>query len=315
MQPESLYEVLTDDVDADAPVLVHALTGFMDAGAARQIAVNHLLATYDHRTIASFDIDAIFDYRARRPRLIFDTDHFASVDYPELVLSELHDEEGTGFMVLHGPEPDLAWRAFTAAVVGLVDRFGVRRSIGMNAIPWPSPHTRPVGMSAHASDPALVAGRPTYVGAIEVPGHLGGALEIALGEAGHEAMGFAAHIPHDLTQVEYPKAALAVLREVAVAGDLVFDLGVLEAQAEVSDREISEQVGTNPENVEAVQALEAQYDAMIRGAASALPLADDEGPRDGARLHGEGPLPTGDELAAQLEDFLRTMDEGKPSSD
>jgi hypothetical protein len=301
MQPESLYEILTDDVELDAPVLVHALTGFMDAGAARQLAVTHLLTTYEHRTVAAFDIDTIYDYRARRPRLIFDTDHFASVDYPELLLTELRDERGTGYLLLHGPEPDLAWQTFNRAVITLVEKYGVRRTVGMNAIPWPAPHTRPVGMSAHATDPSLVAGRPTFVGAIEVPGHLGGALEIALGEAGHEAMGFAAHIPHYLTQVEYPRAALALLREVEAAGHLVLDLSVLEANADASDADIAAQVAANPENVEAVHALEAQYDAVARGAESALPLAED------------GPLPTGDEIAAQLEDFLRTMDEGKPS--
>ena len=88
MQPESLYEIVTDDVHLDAPVLVHALSGFLDAGGARQIAVAHLLATHGHRTVAEFDIDAIYDYRARRPRLVFDTDHYASIDYPELLLTE-----------------------------------------------------------------------------------------------------------------------------------------------------------------------------------------------------------------------------------
>ena len=81
----------------------------------------------------------------------------------------------------------------------------------------------------------------------------------------------------------------------------MLDLGVLEANADASDADIATQVASNPENVEAVHALEAQYDAVVRGADSALPLAED------------GPLPTGDEIAAQVEDFLRTMDEGKPT--
>jgi proteasome assembly chaperone (PAC2) family protein len=303
MDPASIYTIRTDDVDLDAPVLVHALSGFLDAGGARQIAVAHVLATHEHRTVAEFDIDAIYDYRARRPRLVFDTDHYASIDYPELLLSEVHDKRDQGFLLLHGPEPDFAWRTFNRAVVEIIERHGVRRTIGMNAIPWPAPHTRPVGMSAHATDPSLVAGRPTFVGAIEVPGHLGGALELALGDAGHEAMGFAAHIPHYLTQVEFPKAALALLREVVVAGDLDLDLAALEESARDSERDIDAQVSTNPENVEAVQALEAQYDAILRGAESALPLQE------------AGPLPSGDEIAAQLEQFLREMDDDKGRSE
>ena len=301
MDPESLYDVVADDLDLEAPVLVHALSGFLDAGGARALAVGHLLAAHESRTVASFDIDALYDYRARRPRLVFDTDHYASIDYPELLLSEVVDSRGKGFLLLHGPEPDLAWRTFNAAVVQLVERFGVRRTIGVAAIPWPAPHTRPVGVTAHSTDAGLVAGRPTFVGAIEVPGHLAGALELALGDAGHEALGFAAHIPHYLTQVEFPRAAVALLEEVSVAGDLTFDLSDLVEAARDSDREIDAQVAQNAENVEAVRALEAQYDAVVRGAESALPLAED------------GPLPSGDEIAAQLEDFLRAMDEGKPS--
>ncbi len=303
MRPESLYEIHTDDVDLGTPVLVHALSGFLDAGAARQLAVTHLLETHEHRTIGTFDIDALFDYRARRPRMVFDTDHYASLQYPELLLSEVTDLSGTGFLVLHGPEPDFAWQAFTTAVVQIVERFAVRRSIGLNAIPWPAPHTRPVGVTAHASDPSLVAGRPSFVGAIEVPGHLAGGVELALGQAGHEAMGFAAHVPHYLTQVEFPRAALVLLKEVATVGALDLDMVALEESATVSDREIDEQISGNLENVEAVLALEVQYDAMVRGAESALPMAE----------HGK--LPTGDEIAEQLEAFLREMDDDKGRSE
>ena len=303
MKPESLYEVLTDDVDSDSPVLVHALSGFLDAGGARQLAVEHLLDTCEHRVIAVFDIDMLFDYRARRPRMVFDTNHYAELEYPELLLYELRDERGTPFLLLTGPEPDFAWRAFTDAVVQLVERFGVSRSIGMNAIPWPAPHSRPVGVTAHASDPSFVAGRPTFVGAIEVPGHLAGGIELALGEAGHLALGFAAHVPHYLTQVPFPQAAIALLEEVGVAGSLSFDLSELELKAGQSLREINEQLAGNAENEQAVRDLEMQYDEIVRGAASALPLATD------------GPLPSGDELAAQLEEFLRELDDDKGRSE
>ncbi|MDA8436164.1 MAG: PAC2 family protein, partial [Actinomycetales bacterium] len=242
---------------------------------------------------------------ARRPRMVFDTDRYVSIDYPELLLSEVLDSRGKGFLLLHGPEPDFAWRTFNAAVVQIVERFGVRRSVGLNAIPWPAPHTRPVGVTAHATDPALVAGRPTFVGAIEIPGHLAGALEIALGAAGHEAMGFAVHVPHYLTQVEFPRAALRLLEEVAVAGELDLDLTALAAAADTSDREIDQQVSGNAENVDAVRALEEQYDAVVRGAESALQMAD----------MSDEPLPSGDEIAAQLEQFLREMDDDKGRSE
>ena len=303
MKPESLYEVITDDLDMDSPVLVHALSGFLDAGGARQVAVDHLLETCEHRVIAQFDIDMLFDYRGRRPRMVFDTDHYADLEYPELLLYELRDERGTPFLLLTGPEPDFAWRAFTGAVVQLVERFGVSRSIGMNAIPWPAPHTRPVGVTAHATDPSFVAGRPTFVGAIEVPGHLAGGVELALGEAGYLALGFAAHVPHYLSQVLFPQAAVALLEEVGVAGSLSFDLSELELKAQQAAREINEQLAGNTENEQAFRDLEMQYDEIVRGAANALPLATD------------GPLPSGDDIAAQFQEFLRELDDDKGRSE
>ena len=303
MKPESLYEVITDDLDMDSSVLVHALSGFLDAGGARQLAVDHLLATCEHRVIAEFDIDMLFDYRSRRPRMVFDTDHYAELEYPELLLYELRDERGTPFLLLSGPEPDFAWRAFTEAVVQIVDRFGVTKSVGMNAIPWPAPHTRPVGVTAHATDPAFVAGRPTFVGAIEVPGHLAGGIELALGESGHLGVGFAAHVPHYLSQVLFPQAAIALLEEVGVAAGLSFDLSELEVRAGDSIREINEQLAGNTENEQAVRDLELQYDEIVRGAVNALPLATD------------GPLPSGDDIAAQFQEFLRELDDDKGRSE
>ena len=37
-------------------------------------------------------------------------------------------------------------------------------------------------------------------------------LEIRLGEWGHDALGFVAHIPHYLAQMDYPQAALVAAR-------------------------------------------------------------------------------------------------------
>jgi hypothetical protein len=141
------------------------------------------------------------------------------------------------------------------------------------------------------------------VGAIEVPGHLAGGIELALGEAGHLALGFAAHVPHYLSQVAFPQAAIALLEEVGVAGGLSFDLSELELKAGQSTREINEQLAGNAENEQAVRDLELQYDEIVRGAVNALPLAT------------EGPLPSGDDIAAQFQEFLRELDDDKGRSE
>ena len=45
-----------------------------------------------------------------------------------------------------------------------------------------------------------------------------------LGEWGHDAMGFVAHIPHYVAQFDYPQAAVALLEEVELGGRLTVDL-------------------------------------------------------------------------------------------
>ena len=302
-QPE-MFELLDGPAVEGSPVLVHALSGFLDAGAARRIAVDHVLETLPHRTVATYDIDALYDYRARRPRMVFDSDHFESVTLPELVLSEVTDADGARFLLLHGPEPDLGWQRFTRSVVDLVERFDVRLTVGVNAIPWASPHTRPVGVTAHATSPELIAGRQSWMGGrVEIPGHLAGMVELELGKAGKPALGYAVHVPHYLVNGEHPRAALTMLDEVVKATGLSIPLGELQAAADAADKALDEQVAENPENVEAIKMLESQYDAVV--------AKTDGGPG----LTGPGvPLPSGDEIAAQLEDFLRELDDRKPDA-
>jgi hypothetical protein len=297
-----MYELVGEPAGHGSPVLVHALSGFLDAGAARRIAVEHLLGELDHRTVATYDIDALYDYRARRPRMVFDTDHYESVVLPELVLSEVQDLDGVPFLLLHGPEPDLGWQRFTRSVVSLVERFDVRLTVGVNAIPWASPHTRPINVTTHANSPELLTGRRHWFGAVEVPGHLAGMIELGLGKEGKPGLGFAVHVPHYLVNGEHPRAALTLLQEVSAATGLSFPLQDLQLAADAADAALNAQVAESPENVQAIEALESQYDALMElPSGAAIPLAD-------------VPLPSGDELAAQLEEFLRDLDDNPRDS-
>jgi len=300
--PRLLFDLVTSEIDAASPVLLHSLTGFLDAGQAGRLAVGHLLGSLEHRVVATFDLDDLYDYRARRPRMTFRSDHFVSVEMPTLELVEVRDAAGTPFLLLHGAEPDHAWQRLTAAVRLLVDQFRVRLTIGMHAIPWPAPHTRPVGVTAHATDAALVAGYPPWVGELEVPGHLAGLIELHLGDTGHDAMGFAAHVPHYLVAAEFPTASLTLLEHVARASGLSLPLGELAEAADRTRAEIEAQISANPENAAAVAALEAQYDAVLSSRAL-------DGAATGAGP--DAPLPTGDEIAAQVERFLADMDDGQ----
>ena len=292
LDPRQLYELEPDLPQLDRPVLVQALGGFIDAGGAGRLARKHLLDTLESRVLATFDVDQLFDYRARRPVMLFVEDHWDSYDDPRLALHLMTDAAGTRFLLLAGPEPDVQWERFTTAVGQLVDRFGVRLTVGFNAIPMAVPHTRPIGLTAHATRKELVAGYEPWVNTVQVPASAGHLLEYRLGRAGHDAMGFAVHVPHYVSQMDYPGAAEVLLDAVARAGALVLPTDTLREAARATRADIDEQVSQSAEVAAVVEGLENQYDAFVGARGRGL-LADED-----------AALPTADELGAELERFL-----------
>ncbi|MGW0507448.1 proteasome assembly chaperone family protein [Micromonospora sp. NPDC003241] len=293
LDPHELYELTDDLPELGQPVLIQALTGFVDAGNASRLAREQLLTSLDARPIARFDLDQMFDYRSRRPVMTFVEDHWESYDAPALELHLLRDDDETPFLLLTGPEPDLQWERFVAAVAGLAERLDVRLTVGLNAIPMAVPHTRPTGVTAHATRRDLIAGYEPWLQRVQVPGSVGHLLEFRLGEAGRDALGFAAHVPHYVAQAEYPAAAEVLLASVSRSTGLLLPRDGLHSAAEVVRVEIDRQVAQNDEASALVQALEEQYDAYARGKGERNLLAAEN-----------GPLPTAEELGAELERFL-----------
>lgn len=290
LDPEELFEVDSDVPDLSGAVLMHHFDGFMDAGSAGSTLVNHLLEAYEHRVVARFDVDDLLDYRARRPMMTYATDRWETYDAPELVVHLLHDTAGTPFLLMTGPEPDRRWEAVVAAMRALVERWGVRLTVGVHGIPMGVPHTRKLSVISHATRPELVTEKSPF-GRVQVPGSLSSLLEMRLGEAGHDAMGFVACVPHYLAQARYPAAALALLEALATSTGLVIPPTALQESAKRTDAEIAEQVAGSEEATQMVEALERQYDTYTEASENLL-VSEGE------------PLPSADELGAELERFL-----------
>ena len=294
---------IVDDVpELDAleqgPVLLHALDGFLDAGNAAGIATRHLLAASPGRVVASFEIDAFYDYRARRPPMTFSESHYEDYEPPRLVVRLCHDSLGTPYLLLHGPEPDTHWETFALAVRSVIEQFRVRLTVAMGSVPMAVPHTRPVMLTNHATRSDLLLHENIWKGQIRVPASAQAVLELRLGGWGHAAMGFVAHIPHYVAQLDYPSAAATMLESVEVVTGLEWDLAELEAAGEAKMVEIAAQIDDSAEVRDVVLGLEQQYDAFHRPEedGQTLPLAEE---RD---------LPTGEELGAEFERFLAGLD-------
>lgn len=301
LEPAELYEITMKDPGVDAPVLIVALDGFVDAGNATRLAVAALREGREARTVARFDVDQLIDYRSRRPPLRFDTDRWAAYSAPELDVVALTDSGDSPYLLLSGPEPDAQWERFCAAVAQLMDHFGVRLMINITAIPMAVPHTRPIGVTAHGTRPELTEGHEPWFAAADVPGSAVGLLEFRLGQAGHDAVGFAVHVPHYLARAEYPQAARVLLDHVGLAAELFLPTDALSKASERAEEEISEQVAASDEVRQVVDALERQYDTV------AASRAEHGGTGLGNALGGE--LPSADELAAEVERFLAARDD------
>jgi predicted ATP-grasp superfamily ATP-dependent carboligase len=291
LDPTELFELIEDLPALDRPVLVHALDGFVDAGNASQLARAHLLSILESEVIATFDIDQLFDYRGRRPEMLFVTDHWERFTAPELKIHAVRDAVGTLFLLLTGSEPDVQWERFTAAVELIVQRLGVRMLIGLNAIPMGVPHTRPSTVIAHGSRPELVADYSNWLGTVQVPGSAGSLIEFRLGAAGLDSMGFAVNVPHYLAHLDYPAASLTLIECVAQAAGLVLPTESLQQAARESRIDLDTKVAASEQVTAVVRALELQYDEIVAGRSEGLVA-------EGARL------PTADEIGAEFEQYL-----------
>ena len=301
--PTTLYR-FEDDADpqqAGAGVLVAALGGFVDAGGTQRLLTAHLLEHHEARVVASFDVDQLLDYRGRRPTMTFDKDRWTAYEDPSLVLYRVVDRAGTPFLLLSGPEPDYQWERVTTAIIGLIDRLGVQLTVSVHGIPMAVPHTRPLGTTPHATTSRLLGEVEPVFGTIQVPGSITGLLEYRLGEAGRDAMGYAVHVPHYLAQAEFHDAALVAFDALVGATGLDLARDELAAAAMRTREQVATELADNDEVRTLVGALERQYDTFMEGRTRPSLLAT-----------GMGEVPSADEIAADVEAFLREVnDEGR----
>ncbi|MBM9460588.1 PAC2 family protein [Nocardioides sp. zg-536] len=283
--------------------MIVALDGFLDAGSAGALACSHLARTGASSAegggvvVATFDVDQLHDYRARRPPMTFARDHYEGYEPPRLVVRLLHDVGGSPYLLLHGSEPDTRWEAFCRGVREVIERLGVDLVVSIGSVPMAVPHTRPIAITHHANNPDLLVGEGLWRGELRVPSSAQALLEVRLGEWGLDAQGFVAHVPHYLAQLEYPPATIALLEQVELAARLTIDLAELTPLAAEREEEIGRYLAANAEVADVVAALEQQYDTFARAEAEGSSLlADDE------------PLPTGEEIGQQFEQFLAGLE-------
>ncbi len=287
--PESLIHWSAEVPALRRPVMIVSMDGFIDAGDAGSSAAMFLRHRWAAEPVATFDRDTFLDYRARRPTTIIDNGVLRRVQFDELqvLVAKVPDGQHDAVFLL-GPEPDMRWEAFCQAVVRLCRDLGVETVIGLGAYPAAAPHTRPI----HIVSAGNIAAGDIVPGTTKVPGYTGpvGAqvmLEHRLGEAGIPAVGLWAEVPHYISGNGHPASALALVDAMATTLGVTLDTEELELAAVAHTTQVDEAVADHPDAMEMVQRLEAHMDAG--GAAQQVP--------------------SGDDLAAEIERFLHDRNE------
>lgn len=264
-----------------APVVVAAFDGWIDAAGAASTAADMLARDGD--LIATFDGNVLFDYRSRRPTLDVVDGTLTRLVWPALELHRL-ETGGRDLLVLHGAEPDFRWKELGDDILQLCVRLGVTEWISLGSIPAAVPHTRPVPVMATASAGAELHEAETKgpPGLLRVPSAGLSAMEVTITDGGIPAVGFYAQVPHYIGG-PYAAATLALLQHLARHLRTELPLGNLDEDAR-SQRERLDAAVADDEDVRSIL-------AQLENAS-------------------EAEIPSGDDLAAEIERFLRNEGPG-----
>lgn len=269
------------------PVMVVAFTGWVDGGLAGAGATALLVDGMESsRTCARLDLADYLDLQQTRPTVSLVDGETRKVHWPTIEL--VAGVAGRDVLVVTGPEPSVRWKEIVGELVAFATSVGVREAVLLGGMPAPVSHRRPVTVHATASSRSIAqeigALRSDYVG----PTGIQTVLQVALGAAGVRAIGLWAQVPHYVAGTPSPPAIRALLLRLRELTRVDVDVTVLDEQIDSYMDQVETGLAERPDVAELVQQLEASLPPETLGDA-----AD---------------LPSGDDLAQEIERFLR--DEG-----
>ncbi len=275
------YDIIDEPADPVAPALIVSFEDWVDAGAAGTTAARHIAEGGD--VVAAFDPDTIYDYRSHRPVLDIIEGLPKKMDMPRLSLIRRRLPERDLF-VLTGPEPDYRWKEFAGDVLDLALRIGIIEHVSLGAIPAAVPHTAPTPVMMTASSEELLKGAAPNEGLLRVPAAAVSLVEWTIAQHGIPAVGFWAQVPHYASP--FAGGAIALVRRVESYLSITIGAGALEQEDAAQRQALQQLFAANPEATEYLQRLEG--------------------------LVGEEQVPPAENIAEQVERFLRNQRRGDP---
>jgi proteasome assembly chaperone (PAC2) family protein len=277
------------------PVLVAAFEGWNDAGEAATAAIGHLVRRWRAEPVAEIDPEDYYDFQVNRPRVSMTLGN-RRISWPTTRVLVARTRPGAhDVVIVEGIEPSMRWRAFTAELLDVAQRLGVRRVITMGALLADVPHSRPIPVSTTSDDPAAQSLFGAEPSDYEGPTGIVGVFSSAAAEAGMQAISCWAAVPHYAGGPPSPKATLALLTRVEVLLGVPVSAEDFESDARRWERTVDELAQADEEVADYVRSLEEDADGAETAEVAELP---------------EG---SGDEIAREFERYLRRHDEGPGS--
>jgi len=266
--------------------MVCAFRGWNDAAGAASTALEAVADAFEAQPVAEIDPEEYFDFQATRPTIVLSEGQSRSIEWPQNDLVAVRVPGAERDLVLFdGTEPNLRWRTFSETVATAADALGVEMVITLGALIAEVSHTLPVPITGLASDEQLVEELDLQRSNYEGPTGIVGVVHDCCRRLGMTSASLWAAVPHYVSAVPNPKAALALLRRLEGLTGIAVEARALEEETASYEEQLGRAIAANPEIADLVERIEAEQ-------------AEQLGP-------DEDDLPSADAIASEFQKFLR----------
>jgi len=288
------------------PILIMAFSGWNDAAESATTAARYLSQIWSSRPFASIDPEDFYHFGLSRPHVRFKTGSrtereiiWPATEFSLSQPSELERDILVGVAI----EPHLKWRTYCAAVLELAHRCRASMVLTLGALLAEVAHTQPIRLAGSSYDPELSARLGLKPTRYEGPTGIVGVLNTVCREARVPTASLWANVPHYVSGIENPRAALALVKRVLTMLDAEADLTDLREAAEQFDQNLSSIVAQNTKIADYVRRLERKSTDEDEEAPAPAEAAQPPEVPEVAEIKDE--LPPAGDLVAEIEQFLR----------
>jgi len=279
-----------DSLDAlNRPVLVVAFKGLFDASGSATSALEWLMEKSASENLGEIDSETFFDFTQERPSISFDKNGERALTWPKnKIVAMKTNENERDLLAISGIEPHLRWRTFSELLIEIVKKSNAESVLTLGSMVGMTPHSRPLTVTGSSTNPELAERlhleKPSYQG----PTGIVGVLHDALDRSRIPVISLRVSVPHYVPDSPNPKATRALLRRFEQVTGVTTEYEELDGPAADWQKQVDAAVASDDEITAYVTRLETAID------------------------EDENLLPSGDDLAAEFEAFLREQD---PDSD